>query len=122
MIKVSIIVPVYNMEKYLDVCLTSLIKQKMNDIEFLIINDGSTDNSEKIVKKYVKKDKRIKLYLKLPNPDTSENNIINLSDNPMIIGKVFLRKDIESTDGIEITIKDWETFWDELRMKYKKCC
>ena len=64
MIKVSVIVPVYNMEKYLDICLTSLINQKMKDIEFLIINDGSTDNSEKIIKKYEKQDKRIKLFSK----------------------------------------------------------
>ncbi len=58
MIDVSIIVPIYNSEKYLKKCIDSLIDQTHNNIEILLINDGSTDNSEKIIKKY--KDKRIK--------------------------------------------------------------
>ena len=57
--KVSIIVPVYNAEPYLKRCLDSLLKQTFSNIEILLINDGSTDNSEKIMKEYVKKDKRV---------------------------------------------------------------
>ena len=57
---ISIIVPVYNTEKYLNKCIDSLINQTYKNIEIIIINDGSTDNSEKIIKKY--KDKRIKYY------------------------------------------------------------
>lgn len=57
--KVSIIIPVYNVEKYLDKCLKSVVKQKYKNIEILCINDGSTDNSENIIKKYQQKDKRI---------------------------------------------------------------
>lgn len=52
MIKISIIVPVYNVEKYLDKCLNSLINQTNQNFEAIIVNDGSTDGSEKIVKKY----------------------------------------------------------------------
>ena len=64
MIKVSIIVPVYNMEKYVRQCLESLCQQKMRDVEFLIINDGSTDNSEKIINEMQKQDRRIKIFNK----------------------------------------------------------
>ena len=45
---VSIIVPVYNVEKYLSKCIESLINQTYTNIEILLINDGSTDNSKKI--------------------------------------------------------------------------
>lgn len=64
MIKVSIIVPVYNVEKYIDRCLNSLVNQTLKDIEILIINDGSPDNSIKICEKYALKDNRIKIYNK----------------------------------------------------------
>lgn len=51
--RISIIVPVYNTEKYLDKCLESLVNQTIDDIEIIIINDGSTDNSSKIIEKFV---------------------------------------------------------------------
>lgn len=55
MIDVSIIVPVYNTSKYLEKCLNSLVKQTLNNIEIIIINDGSTDNSINIINDYKKK-------------------------------------------------------------------
>lgn len=61
MIKVSIILPVYNVEKYIDRCLKSLVNQTMKEIEILIINDGTLDNSMEICKKYAKIDQRIRL-------------------------------------------------------------
>lgn len=60
MIDISIIVPIYNASKYLEKCLDSLINQTKKELEFILINDGSTDNSEEIIKKY--KDKRIKYF------------------------------------------------------------
>ncbi len=57
---ISIIVPIYNAEKYIQICLDSLINQTKKELEFILINDGSTDNTEKIIKKY--KDSRIKYY------------------------------------------------------------
>lgn len=57
---VSIIVPIYNAEKYLKKCLDSLVNQSKKELEFILINDGSTDNSEEIIKSY--KDKRIKYF------------------------------------------------------------
>ena len=60
-VKVSVIVPVYNTEKYLQKCLDSLINQTLKDIEIICINDGSTDNSENIIRMFAKEDSRIKL-------------------------------------------------------------
>ena len=58
---ISIIVPVYNVEKYLGRCLDSLLLQTYSNLEIICINDGSEDRSLKILKKYAKKDKRIKI-------------------------------------------------------------
>ena len=52
MIKVSIIIPVYNTAKYLEDCLESTSEQTLKDIEIIIVNDDSTDNSEDIIKKF----------------------------------------------------------------------
>lgn len=57
--KVSIIVPVYNVEKFLDRCLNSLINQTLKEIEIICINDGSVDNSLQILEKFAKQDDRI---------------------------------------------------------------
>lgn len=57
--KVSVIVPIYNVEKYLEQCLDSILSQTLNDIEVICINDGSPDNSLSILKNYAKKDKRV---------------------------------------------------------------
>ena len=52
--KISVIVPVYNKEKYLDDCLKSLTNESLDDIEIMVIDDASTDNSLDIIKKYKK--------------------------------------------------------------------
>ena len=54
--KVSIIIPVYNVEKYLEKCLDSIINQSYKNLEIIIIDDGSTDNSLEIAKEYEKND------------------------------------------------------------------
>ena len=64
MIKVSVIVPVYNVEDYLEKCLDSLVNQTLKEIEIIVVNDGSPDNSGKIIEKYAKKYKNIKAYTK----------------------------------------------------------
>ena len=64
--KISVIVPVYNVEKYLEKCLDSLAKQTLKEMEVIIINDGSPDNSDIIIDKYVKKHKNFYGYKK-PN-------------------------------------------------------
>ena len=62
MSKISVIIPIYNTEKYLERCLDSAINQTFKDIEIILINDGSIDNSYKICQKYQKKDSRIRLF------------------------------------------------------------
>jgi glycosyltransferase involved in cell wall biosynthesis len=64
--KVSIIVPIYNVEKYLRECLDSIVKQTLKDIEIVCVNDGSTDSSLDIIKEYAEKDERVK-YIDKPN-------------------------------------------------------
>ena len=56
---VSVIIPVYNTEKYISRCLDSLINQTFKDIEIIVVNDGSTDNSKQIIETYKEKDNRI---------------------------------------------------------------
>lgn len=62
--KVSVIVPVYKVEKYLDKCLDSLVNQTLKDIEIIVVNDGSPDNSQDIIDRYQKKYPIIKSYKK----------------------------------------------------------
>lgn len=59
--KVSIIVPVYNKEEYIGDCLTNLVKQTLDEIEIICVNDGSKDRSLEIINDYIKKDPRIKV-------------------------------------------------------------
>ena len=59
--KISVIIPVYNVEKYIKECLESVVNQTFTDIEIICINDGSTDNSLSILEEYAKKDSRIKI-------------------------------------------------------------
>ncbi len=60
--KVSIIVPVYNVEKYLSTCLDSLINQTLQDIEIICVNDATPDGCQMILEEYAAKDKRISIY------------------------------------------------------------
>jgi len=63
--KVSVIVPVYNLEAYVEKCLDSLVNQTLEDIEIIVINDGSKDNSQKIIEKYEKLyPNKIRAYIK----------------------------------------------------------
>lgn len=61
---ISVIVPIYNSEKYLEQCLTSLVKQTYSDLEIILVNDGSTDSSMNICEKFKKEDDRIILINK----------------------------------------------------------
>jgi len=62
MIKVSVIVPVYNAEKYLEKCLDSLINQTMEEIEIIVVDDGSTDSSSDILAIYAAKSSKLRVY------------------------------------------------------------
>ena len=75
--KVSVIVPVYNVEEYVGKCIESIINQTYTNLEILINNDGSTDNSYEICKFYAEKDARIKLF-------TQKNNGVSACRNRML--------------------------------------
>lgn len=62
--KVSIVVPIYNVEKYLHRCVNSLIRQTLKDIEIILVDDGSPDNCPKICDEYKNKDIRVKVIHK----------------------------------------------------------
>jgi glycosyltransferase EpsH len=68
--KVSVIVPVYNVEKYLYECLSSLVCQTLIEIEIIVINDGSTDTSWEVIQEFANRDSRIK-PLNQPNSGVS---------------------------------------------------
>ncbi|MGB3159726.1 MAG: glycosyltransferase family 2 protein [Carnobacterium sp.] len=72
---ISIIVPVYNVEKYLRQCIESILNQKYQDFELILVNDGSTDLSKEICEEYLKKDRRIKLENKKNGGLSSARNV-----------------------------------------------
>ena len=114
--KVSIIVPVYNTSKYLNSCIKSLLHQTLKDIEIILINDGSTDDSESIIKKY--KDKRIK-YISKKNEgigktrnlgiDTATGEYLSFIDSDDYVEPDFCEKMYEKAtkDKCDIVICDY---------------
>jgi glycosyltransferase involved in cell wall biosynthesis len=74
-VKLSIIVPVYNAEKFLDKCLESLKNQTIKDIEIILVNDGSTDNSLEICNKYAQNDSRIKVLTQKNSGQSKARNV-----------------------------------------------
>lgn len=83
--KISIIVPIFNAEMYLKRCIDSILNQTYVNLEILLINDGSIDNSEKICKEYAKQDNRI-LYISQTNQGVSKtrNNGIEKSSGEFV--------------------------------------
>lgn len=87
--KISVIVPVYNVEKYLPRCIDSILSQTFTDFELLLIDDGSPDNSGNICDEYALKDKRVRVFHKPNGGVSSARNL-----------------------GIERTLGEWITFID----------
>lgn len=75
--KISVIVPTYNTEKYIGRCIESILNQSYKELELIIINDGSTDSSAEIIKKYAKKDSRI-IFIDNKNCGVSESRNIGI--------------------------------------------
>ena len=84
--KVSVIVPVYNVEKYLPECLDSILNQTLTDIEIICVDDASPDNSSSILKEYSKKDGRIKIITHEQNQGLgpARNTGVNYATSPYI--------------------------------------
>ena len=75
MYKLSVIIPVYNVENYLRECLDSIINQTVKDIEIICVDDGSTDSSPDILKEYQNKDSRIRIITKENGGQASARNL-----------------------------------------------
>jgi glycosyltransferase involved in cell wall biosynthesis len=79
-IKISIIIPVYNVEKYLADCLESIVNQTLKDIEIICVNNGSTDSSGLILKEFAKRDSRIKIInQENSGPSSARNSGLNIA-------------------------------------------
>lgn len=84
-IKISIIIPVYNCEKSIKKCIGSICQQTLKEIEIIVVNDGSTDNTNKVIKEYQKKDNRIKiLEQKNLGPSAARNRGIKIAQGKYV--------------------------------------
>lgn len=82
---ISIVIPVYNGEKFLRDCLDSVLKQTLENIEVIVVNDGSSDSSADIIEHYAKKDNRvIPINQENQGPETARNNGIKNSKGEFI--------------------------------------
>lgn len=96
--KISVIVPAYNASGYIKKCLDSLVSQTLKDIEIIIVNDGSVDNTEAIIKKYMKKHSQIKYFYKENGGQSSARNLgITYATGEFI-------SFVDSDDYIELTM------------------
>jgi glycosyltransferase involved in cell wall biosynthesis len=85
MTKVSVIIPIYNVESPLEKCLDSVVNQTLSDIEIILVDDGSTDNSAKIAEKYARQDSRIKLiYQKNAGASAARNTGLEIATGEYI--------------------------------------
>lgn len=114
--KVSIIIPIYNSENYLDKCIGSAVSQNYSDIEIILVNDGSNDGSEKICRSYEEKDPRVRL-INQPNSGVSaaRNAGLDIASGDLIAF-------IDSDDTVE---KDYIEYLVDLIDKYgsdMSCC
>lgn len=111
----TVLTSVYNCEKYIGECIESVINQTFEDFEFIIIDDGSTDNTSIIIQSYVDKDKRIVFYKKHNTGLTNSLNYgINLSnsnyilridaDDKMFANRIEIVFDLMQTQNVDIVI------------------
>ncbi|EAL2829962.1 glycosyltransferase family 2 protein [Campylobacter lari] len=134
--KVGIVIPIYNVEKYLKECLDSVINQTYTNLEIILVNDGSTDeNSLNIAKEYTLKDKRITLFDKKNGGLSSARNVgieffygeyeiqyiekeneLNIfkivGNNPQNIYKIYKYENALANDRLEIPKIDYIIFLD----------
>ena len=84
--KVSIISPMYNVEKYLKKCLESYVNQTLIDIEIILVDDGSPDNSGKIADEYAKRDSRIRvIHKKNAGVSAARNDGLSIAKGEYVI-------------------------------------
>ena len=81
MIEVSVIVPIYNVEKYLEKCINSLLSQTLEDIQIILVNDGSKDNSGNIAKEYEQNNKDRVIYVEKENGGLSDARNVGIENS-----------------------------------------
>lgn len=97
----SVIMPAYNSEKYIDEAIESVIRQTYKNWELIIVNDASTDDTEKIIKSYEEKDKRIKL--------------ISLAENQGVANARNMA--IQIAEGRYIAFLDADDYWEKEKLQ-----
>lgn len=120
-IKFSIIVPVYNVEKFLRESLDSIVAQTLKDFEVICVNDGSTDNSLEILKEYANNDSRIKVISQEnQGQGVARNNAIDIAQGKYLL---FVDPDdfIESNTLEVLYNKFHETDVDIIQFDYATC-
>lgn len=105
--KVSVVVPVYNNQKYIEKCMDSLLEQSYQNIEIIVINDGSSDSSEKLLENYAQNDNRI-IYISQENHgvsytrnrglDSATGDYITFVDGDDYIGKDYIRDFVDCAE------------------------
>ena len=104
-LKMSIIIPIYNTEQYLNQCVDSVLNQTYRNIEIILVDDGSTDGSPKICDEYAKKDNRVKVIHKTNGGQAEARNFgIDTADGDYIL---FMDSDDwwEDAEALERTVK-----------------
>lgn len=110
----SIIIPVYNSEKYLEGCLTSVVNQSLKDFEIICVNDGSTDNSLKILEKFGAQDSRIRIinqqnqgqgYARNAGLEAAAGDYVGFIDSDDYISPDFYEKLYKYKDDIVLSTK-----------------
>ena len=131
--KVSVIVPVYNVEKYLRKCLDSLVNQTLKDIEIIVVNDGSPDNCQSIIDEYVKKyPKMVRSFIKENGGQGSARNLgldyINGefvsfvdSDDWLDINTLKIMYDIAKKEKSDVVICDMIDHYEDGTKKIYNC-
>lgn len=102
----SVIVPVYNTEKYISDCIESIINSKFEDMEIIVINDGSTDNSEIVIKEYINKYPKIIKYIKQENHGLGNVRNVGLKNAK---GKYIFSVDSDDTINVQF-LKEAEKY------------
>ncbi len=121
--KLSVVIPIYNVESYLRECLDSVLAQTLSDIEIICVDDGSTDSSPEILKEYAKKDNRIKVIAKANSGyghtmntgfDAAQGEYIGIVESDDVIPADMYQKLCDAADAnhCDVVKADFRTFID----------
>lgn len=134
--KVTVVIPIYNGEKYLDACLESIYRQTLHDIEVILVDDGSKDRTSEICKQYVLKDERFKyiyhdnrgvVYSRGVGIDNAKSEYIAFIDSDDVVEYWYLEKILKEIDGYDVVATSFvkhigkKTQYINEKTKYQDC-